>query len=264
MRGGMTKEEILALLQKEMAILFPEIDPSHMKIRTIRRDTAADIRLTHCKETTAHYRNYFPVVRIDFSDNMMKVQLLTSCSPMTGREILSRFITLAKHLRLSYVTLHDASELYVHPSAYGRESCMLSLAYVRILLKGESWYQSLGFVSGQNAADHAHNERIRAMPLRDFVKEIVDREKTGSAEELLASLLETFPELHEDMPVSDAIQKMLATVNEIGETVCDSRAFALLKRLIDGCKRKGEDGMPLLHYQNENRTLRLNAPNTSS
>lgn len=272
MRGGMTKEEIVTRVGKEMMMLFPEIDPSHIHYRVIRHNTAVEISIEQCKEMRAHYREYYPEVLVDFNRNAMKIELMTSCSPIPGREMLSRLITLARNLGLSYVVLDDASELYVHPSIYGREACMLSLAYVRILMKGESWYQSLGFVTPQNAEDREHNERIRAMPLRDFVIEIVEREKgiSTDAESFLTSLVEVFPELDADMRVSDAIPKIMTAVHAIHENVCESREFQLLKRIVAGCKWKGRDGKPLLRYTYENRVLSLmpqapsNAPNTSS
>ena len=189
----------------------------------------------------------------------MIIKILSPCSPVSGREILTRLITLGKRLKLETIHLDDESALYVHPSIYGRKECILSLAYVRILLKGESWYQSFGFVSKQNADDREQNERVRTMPFRDFVKEVVEREKGSSndAESFLSSLLKTFPEVNADMSVSDAIQKIFATINGIGETVCESHEFGLLKRLIDGCERKGDDGRSLLHYTYEDRVLHL-------
>lgn len=273
-RGGMTDEEVTALVGKEMATLFPEIDSSDIRYRVLRHNTAVFIVIDNCRESQLHYGEYYPGITIDFKKHIMKIEVLTGCSPISGREMLSRLITLARNLGLSYVVLDDASELYVHPSMYGREKCMLSLAYVRILLKGESWYQSLGFVTPQNVEDREHNERIRAMPLRDFVIEIVEREKGThvDAESFLASLVEVFPELDADMRVSDAIQKIMTAVNAIHENVCESREFQLLKRLVVGCKWRGKDGKPLLRYTYKDRVLSLmpaaaassNAPNTSS
>jgi hypothetical protein len=252
----MTKKEVELLLKellmKEMISFFPEIDPSNISIRVIRHNTAADIQIVNCKETLVHYGGYFPAVEIDFESKMMSIDLLIGCHPITGREMLSRLISLAKKLNFSHVILEDQSELYVHPSVYGRKECFLSLAPLRILQKGESWYQSLGFMSEQDAEDRVHNERIRAMSLREFAEAVAKRDKRSSGEALLASLLEAFPNLDGDMRVSDSIQKMLTALNEIGETVCEHRAFYLLSRLIDGSML-----IPLIHYQSKNRVLDL-------
>jgi hypothetical protein len=244
------KTKIVALLRQEMTSVFPEIDPSYIEIRPVRQATAAFIHILNCRETLVHHGGYWPSIDIDFSQNMMKINLLIGCSPITGREMLARFISLARRLGLSYIMLTDDSELYVHPSVFGRRECVLDLARLRILQKGESWYESLGFVSDRNEVNRVYNESIRAMPLREFVDAVASRDKKSSGEALLASLLDAFPSLDGDMRVSDAIQMMLTAVNEIGTTVCEENAFVLLKRLIDGCK-------PLLRYEYANLVLDL-------
>ena len=263
MRGGMTEEAFRA----ELVSLFPEIDTRRIRIYDIVMDRAT-VTLTYCKESKTHY--FSPTFIVNFKDKSMWVSLLAPCSPISGAEMLRRLIALATRLQLHTISLSDESDIYLHPSMHGRYECMLPLPYFRILMKGESWYQSYGFTSEKNAEDREHNERVRAMPLRDFVQAIVENEKSMAHDggRFIGALLEAFPELTADTPVSDAIQHMVKTVNQLGAEMCDHPAFQLLKRLVEGSALPGADGRPLIHYDYKHRTLHLqapsNAPNTSS
>ena len=263
MRGGMTEEAFRA----ELVSLFPEIDTHHIQMYNGFTDRTR-VTFADCKESKTHY--FSPSFTVNFKDKSMWVSLLAPCSPISGAEMLRRLIALARHLQLHTVSLSDESDIYLHPSMHGRYECMLPLPYFRILLKGESWYQSYGFTSEKNAEDREHNERIRAMPLRDFVHAIVENEKKEAEDEegLIGALLETFPELTADTPVSDAIQHIVKVVNHLGEEMCNHPSFRLLKRLVEGSALPGTDGTSLIHYDYKNRTLHLpmpsNGANTSS
>jgi len=255
--GGMTNEELMDMIRKEVNALFPEIDPQDILIHNLFIEIKkVPITFTRCKESKTHF--FSPSVHLDFKEKTMEIALLAPCSPLSGVEMLRRFISLAKRLQLTSIFLSDESEIYLHPSMHGRTECMLPLPYFRILLKGESWYQSFGFTSKENAADREYNEHIRNMPLRDFVKEILNREKRN--DDLLTHLLETFSNLNADMRVSDAIQYIVTVVNQLGADACDRPEFALLKRLIDGCALVDNHGQPLLRYAYKNRVLQLSPP----
>lgn len=259
----MTKEEIHA----EMITGFPEIDPTQIRIYDVFAD-GAKVTITSCKESKTHY--FSPTFIMDFKDKRMWISLLAPCSPISGAEMLRRLIHLAKRLGLRTVALSDESEIYLHPSAHGRYECMIPLPTFRILLKGESWYQSYGFMSEKNVEDREHNERIRAMPLRELIQAIVENEKTEAYDQgrFLAEVLETFPKITAEMPVSEAMEHIVSVVNRLGEEMCDRPEFQLLKRIIDGCALPGPDGTPLIRYDYKRRVLHLpaasNAPNTSS
>lgn len=256
--GGMTNEELMDMIRKEVNVLFPEIDPKNILIHDLFIEIKkVPITFTHCKESTTHL--FSPTVHLDFKEKTMKIALLAPCSPLSGVEMLRRFISLAKRLQFTSIFLSDESEIYLHPSMYGRMECMLPLPYFRILLKGESWYQSFGFTSKENASDREYNERIRSMPFRDFVEEIVNREKSN--DDLLTHLLKTFSNLNADMRVSDAMQSIVTAVNQLGAETCDRPEFALLKRLVDGCALVDEDGQPLIRYAYKNRVLQLTTHN---
>jgi hypothetical protein len=209
----------------------------------------------------------------------MHIERLTSCTPISGAEIIRRYILLARKLELHIITLDDESEIYFPRSHYGKERCAVNLSILRILQKGESWYESLGFVSSTSQAERVQNEEVRHMPFGTFVERLVEKELEGKIDSIkrkcqldnntsqqnkeianakkkkseVDGLMDIFPEIKEDIPVKEAIQIMIDRVNQT-DNACESVPFRMLQKVIEICTATKE---PLIHYHSRKLTMTL-------
>ena len=83
---------------------------------------------------------------------------------ISGIDILTNVIDISNILKIP-IRLLDASFIQIE-----NEKCEYSLSNFYILLTGQSWYNKYGFRSSEHAKDVAHNEKMRKLPLIDFVK----------------------------------------------------------------------------------------------
>jgi hypothetical protein len=66
---------------------------------------------------------------------------MSKCGKNTGSFLLNKIEELAKSIEnIHYITLEDLSKIKIYDSD-------INLAILKILTKGESWYNSLGFFS---------------------------------------------------------------------------------------------------------------------
>jgi hypothetical protein len=91
---------------------------------------------------------------------------------LAGSVILRELIEIARKMELNYVELSDFSRIY-RPgfiskgdtvSGEERYENSYELAYYRILLEGQSWYNRIGFVSDSTPLEYAHNQQLRNTP----------------------------------------------------------------------------------------------------
>lgn len=274
-KGGVDDEasdHIRLILQD----LFPELDVKRFAIT--ETDEYYRVNLIRCEEQARHSQRYSPRISI-YKDGRMHIERLTSCQPVSGPEMIRRYILLARQLGLQSITLDDESEVYFPRSRYGEERCAIYLPILRILQKGQSWYESLGFVSSTTEAERAQNEAIRQMPFGSFVERLVQKERQEERERILRryelnnnttqqnkalsnleakpsaleGLRETFPEIGEDTPVYLALQQMVDRVNST-ENACESREFLMLRKVIETCIATKK---PLITYRTKKLKLTL-------
>ena len=229
------------------------------------------IQLIGCAEQQKHPKGYSP--RIEIINDHMYIARLSSCAPLTGAELIHRFIELARRLEIHTIHVDDGSEIYFPRTRYGDSHCKIDLAILRILQKGQSWYESFGFVPHLTAKDREHNEHVRHMPFRDFiawVKQVEQQEALDRVERRFqyhqntaqrnremkeayghSSILEG---LSEDAPVYYAIQKMVDRVNAEGEAACESDTFKMLQKIIEICTLTDD---PIIRYKIDDLTLML-------
>lgn len=286
MRGG----KVDFLLEK-MRTLFPEFDASRFTIHPSYG--VYQLQITQCKEQAKHPYQYLPRFSITydsekdesesaenfFQGEKMYIGRLTSCDGVSGPEIIRRLAQLARQLGLVSIHLDDASKIYFPKERYGDDHCEVDLPILRILLKGQSWYESLGFVSATSEEDRANNERVRQMPFGRFLALLMEKERQVEKERIqrryainrnqaqrnrslatlkekrsvLEGVREAFPEMGEDVPVAAAIQKMVEQVNAT-ENACESEPFRLFKQVIHLCSASEE---PIIRYTMDNLTMTL-------
>jgi hypothetical protein len=284
MRGGNSN-----FLQEQMRELFPELHPSRITITPSYN--AYQVQINQCKEQAKHSQKYKPRFSITYDSDKnadqpaegffrgekMYIRRLTSCDGISGAEIIHRLVKLARQLGLVSIHLDDASEIYFPKERYGDDQCAVDFAILRILQRGQSWYESLGFVSATSKEDHAENERVRQMPFGQFLALLMEKERQVEKERILRNyelngnqalrnskmakadekksrledVVGVFPEIDPTTPVYQAIQQMVDHVNETKD-VCESEPFRLFKKVIHTCTVSKE---PLIHYTIDNLTL---------
>jgi hypothetical protein len=266
----------MANLRALLRDLFPEFDDSRITIT--ETDEYYQINTLACEEQKLHPQKYSPRITI-YKRGDMYIRRLTSCKPVSGAEIVRRYIRLARELGLRSVYLDDGSEIYFPSSRYGDDRCAVDLAILRILQKGESWYESLGFVSRMSKKEREHNEQIRQMPFGEFIQRLIEKEhqeaknriirryelnnNTSRRNKELANIeekkseleeaLAIFPEIDETTPVYKAIQKMVDRINTT-DNACESIPFRILQLVIKICSTTND---PIIHYEYDNLTMTL-------
>jgi hypothetical protein len=274
-RGGMNNNASDSI-RNHLRTFFPEFNVSRFVIK--ESDDDYKINLTKCEEQAQHSQRYSPRISI-FKDGRMHIERLTSCKPLSGPEMIGRYISLAHELGLHSITLDDESEVYFPRSRYGDERCAVYLPILRILLKGQSWYESLGFISQTSEEEKAQNEKVRQMPFGEFVQLLIVREhqkekerivqryalnnnnaqrnremaKVGAKKSVLEGLHDTFPEISAPTPVYQAIQHMVNHVNA-SDNACESEPFRMLQHVINMCIVTKD---PLIHYRTRKLTMTL-------
>lgn len=269
-RGGMED------LHKMIYELFPEFDASRISIT--ESDDSYQVRIMKCEEQARHSQKYSPRITI-FKNGRMYIGRLTSCKPVSGAEIVRRYIQLAQRLGLQSIYLDDVSEIYFPRSRYGDDRCAIDLAILRILQKGQSWYESLGFVSSISKEDREENERVRHMSIGELIQRLIEKEKEdaknrimkryelnnntskrnkelSNAKERKSKLEDTFSvfsELDSSTPVHQAIQHMIDRINST-DNACESDSFRILQQLIKACILTKQ---PVIHYEPDNLRLTL-------
>lgn len=298
MTGGaprvMTPEErkMRKTAKEWMAAFFPTLAAREGLIRyaVYNHGTMVKIMIPGCDQrvtANGHVEDHYPDVELDFKNAVMHIQLLAPCNEITGGQILDRFIQMARAVGFQRIELIDISSVYLPRSKYGYAECKVSLPVLSILLRGQTWYQSKGFVSEEDPENDAWNQAVREQPLAAFLTQVSEAEhghrvsrirmahyaqgtldSENMREEIAAlshtqlegALLEEvtarFPGVVPEMPAHTAIQRMVDTVNGQGDEGCAGPEFALLKRILDACERNAPDGMPLIRYE-EDRVLRL-------
>jgi hypothetical protein len=94
-------------------------------------------------------------------DDVVHIIFLSACGKVSGKSILNKIIQIAIELNKN-ITLHDISTIEAG-------ECKYSLPHYSILSTGISWYNKFHFVSPQHLENVAYNEKIRMLPLDEFM-----------------------------------------------------------------------------------------------
>jgi len=141
------------------------------QIENIIIDSMANLNIRTTQRTivTQNSRGIYAVdfacskFRIDYNQMVLHIAHLTKCGQLSGTNILKCIITIGELLHMNSITLYDVSTINKG------SDCEYSLCRYYILLTGESWYNSFGFVSDDHDKNKLFNKSIRNMKLNDFV-----------------------------------------------------------------------------------------------
>ena len=288
--------KLLEDIRQTILPFFSDIDPSRIEINygQYSNHSQIHIEIRGCAEENKHKYKWYPEVFIELEEKEMHIEILTSCAPITGTEMLDRFIEIAGRLGLSYITLDDVSNVYYPKSRYSNENCSVSLSIIEILQSGQSWYQRKGFNSNFNRSYLQHNIGVALMPFRDFInllidkqvqyaKEVIDkgceealRRKTRDRREInqikerqyaalrrddsLFNLVIThFPDIDMENHVSEGILHIIEVIKGFEEDACETPQLEVLKRIVRMCTVTSD---PVIKYDPRNLMLTLKKPST--
>jgi hypothetical protein len=158
--------------------------------------------------------------------NLIYVDTVQKCG-VTGTEVLKKVEELAKLIpSVKEIFLMDASKM----SKCGID---IDLAKIKILTKGESWYNSLGYTSatGDSNAEKSINEKIINMSYNDFIDDLI---KDPSIKQ---RGIELFPDVDVNTSVKSYFNSIWTIINNAN---CDNVNMVIwLKDVINRISRMG-------------------------
>jgi hypothetical protein len=128
-------------------------------------------------------------LEIIIKESLLYINFLSKCG-INGTESLRRIEEAVKNI--PYITdigLQDGSEIYFCDYRF-------NLAFLKILTKGQSWYNSLGYISKDYEMEKSHNKQIIELSCVDFI------------EELFKKKVEIFMEKNSKEKMSEIIEKL--------------------------------------------------------
>ena len=101
---------------------------------------------------------------IQFFDDHIYIEILEKCG-INGSQTMHKIDQIALQLEnVQYIRLEDESNFEVYPGS----NILVDLGIFKILTKGESWYNSLGYFSDTYLQECRQNTQIAEMPLVEF------------------------------------------------------------------------------------------------
>jgi hypothetical protein len=129
--------------------------------------------------------------------NILFVSYLNKCGNHTGTQLLNLVETLAKSLPEIYkIGLVDESEIEI---GHGIE---ISLSTFKIITKGISWYNSLGYWSTNKEEEIAHNMKLIKTPFIEVFNTIPN---SKSSTKLLSNIKRLFNDINQNLNLDEYI-----------------------------------------------------------
>lgn len=155
--------------------------------------------------------------KISIYRNQMYIPNLKKCGENAGTTILRNLIKVANCLKLTEVTLEDAS-------AINGNMCKFPLWLLHILTTGKSWYNKHGFVSDYFVSEFENNSKVITMNAIDFLKRAIEMRSTpgpfGNILEDLNKFEELTPYINE--PVSQMVRYITDKYLKSGAIDCNN------------------------------------------
>lgn len=97
--------------------------------------------------------------KLEISEYYIYVIHINQCGIVSGTDLIKKIDKLAEKIpKIKYIELRDGSNIKIN-------NIEIDLAFLKILTKGESWYNSLGYVSNEYNEEKTENEKLRNTPL---------------------------------------------------------------------------------------------------
>jgi hypothetical protein len=140
-------------------------------------------------------------LEINISDTEIKVMNLNKCNGHSGKNLLMRLETFAKKMRIRKISLSDASRIETYTNCSNRRG--VDLHFLKIITKGESWYNSLGYVSINFENEKKHNETVVNNAFNNFI----------TTNELLSKSNELFPNIDVKLTIRNYFLEIMKDIN---------------------------------------------------
>lgn len=123
-------------------------------------------------------------LRLKFGDDFIEIVTLAKCGNNSGTKLLQLVEQLAYLMpNVTYLKLLDAATLEF------QDYKKLNLAFFKILTKGESWYNSLGYYSDNYEEEKNHNQNVIQTPyyilLEKLINDSVEYFKQKNSKEIM-------------------------------------------------------------------------------
>ena len=155
----------MSLYQENVNTLLKEYFPeSFFTIKSLDSyDTSFRFKIGNNEESCVFVRFY---------DNYIFIETLEKCG-IRGSETLHKIEQIGLRLdNILFITLEDGSSVEIYPETEYESGISIDLGVFKILTKGESWYNSLGYFSDNYAQELQINEDIIKMALPQFQEEV--------------------------------------------------------------------------------------------
>lgn len=102
-------------------------------------------------------------MELEFFEDHIYIISLNKCGVNSGTYLLGKIDILAGLMpKIKYIELRDGSTININ-------NVDIDLAFLKILTKGKSWYNSLGYVSSNYSKEILHNNELRDTPLLEVL-----------------------------------------------------------------------------------------------
>ncbi len=146
---------------------------------------------------------------ISLNPNNIYIDILEKCGK-PGTDSLRKVDELAKKIpSVEYIGLEDQSEII-------KCDHTINLAIIKILTKGESWYNSLGYVSNNYEIEKAENQKIIEMKYTDFIEKVYNiyfEQNKKKIITLTQELYEKEDQLNNEVEGEEKYKKILRSIS---------------------------------------------------
>lgn len=241
LRGGTVTAEEIKATQTAVTNIFRGFQVDSQE-KVARRNTDHTTPMTRCLVSIIEKDNTMCLMLRLFMDpeniftpgsKLIVIDSLDRCGVVgderTGTVLLQKVNELALSLpEYKYIKLTDASTVERKTAALDIDialelcdiSVTVSLAHLKILTKGLSWYNSHGYFSENHESDHAHNSLFIASKISDT--------KVGSEPGFP-------PPVNSDETVQGYVSRLMESIGPAG-TKCDENQIhnaEILKKVVD-------------------------------
>ena len=141
---------------------------NHYKLTKNNKEYEVEVNCSNTLENTIFIIN---------TDDSIYINLIYApCDGFKGKEIVRKIINIANDLHITNIELEDQSDIYIKDDK-DKVICSINLAPLNILLKGHTWYNTMGFVYSDFEKDKDYNTLLINMTTTEFfyyIESIVD------------------------------------------------------------------------------------------
>jgi len=157
-----TKKEILDIFSSKV----------QNNIHNFFSSDSYDMKNINDNEYTIKAKNNEECLTIKFLSDNIRIEKLSKCGENSGTDLLSKIENLAKSMKnIQYITLLDTSEVKMY-------DYNIDLAILKILTKGKSWYNQLGYFSNDYENEKIYNAEYANMKFDKLISSCRNTIKT--------------------------------------------------------------------------------------